>query len=67
MKGSCDAIKGDRGGNTFPCLSNLGNSGLQIITEIPSRTGEAITGEAISLHSDITNGIGSVPEWEMLS
>lgn len=46
----------------FPFLSNLGNSVLQIITEIPSKTGEAIP-----LHSDITNGIGSVPKRDMLS
>lgn len=67
MKGRCNAIKGDRKGNTFLFLSNLGNSVLQVITEIPSKSGKAITGEAIPLHSDITSGIGSVPKWDMLS
>lgn len=66
MKGRCKAIKGDREGNMFPFLCSLGNSVLQIITEIPSKTGEAITGEAIPLHADISNGINSVPR-EMLS
>lgn len=67
MEGRCSAIKGDREGNTFPFLSNLGNSVLQVITEIPSKIGEAITGEAIPLHSDITSGRGSVPKGDMLS